>query len=64
MLEFTDNGMYCPRADLYIDPWKPVKTAEITHGHSDHARPGNDQHCSHSDTAAIVQLRLGEAIDV
>lgn len=64
MLEFTDNGMYCPRADLYIDPWKPVKTAVITHGHSDHARPGNDHYICHSDTAAILQLRLGEAIDV
>ncbi|MEM8743406.1 MAG: DNA ligase-associated DEXH box helicase, partial [Pseudomonadota bacterium] len=41
LLEFTDKGIYCPRADVYIDPWKPVDRALITHGHADHARPGH-----------------------
>lgn len=35
-LEFTDRGIYCPKSDVYIDPWKPVARALITHGHADH----------------------------
>jgi putative mRNA 3-end processing factor len=41
LLEFTDKGIYCAKADVYIDPWKPVKNAIITHGHADHSRFGN-----------------------
>lgn len=40
VLEFTDRGIYCPAADVYLDPWKPVDRAVITHGHADHARWG------------------------
>jgi len=64
MLEFTDKGIYCPQAELYIDPWKPVKNAIITHGHSDHARMGSGHYICHQDTKAILQLRLGEEIAV
>ena len=43
LLTFTDRGIYCPGGDFYIDPWRPVARALITHGHADHARPGQDQ---------------------
>ncbi|WP_057936172.1 ligase-associated DNA damage response exonuclease [Algoriphagus resistens] len=64
MLEFTEKGIYCPRADVYIDPWKPVKNALITHGHSDHARFGNGHYLCHQDTLTILRLRLGPDISV
>lgn len=64
MLQFTDHGIFCPQADLYIDPWRPVKNAVITHGHSDHARPGNGRYLCHQDTKPILQLRLGSDIEV
>lgn len=35
------EGLYCPPGDFYIDPWRPVERAVITHGHGDHARTGN-----------------------
>ena len=41
LLEFTSNGIYCSKADVYLDPWRGVKKAIITHGHSDHARWGS-----------------------
>jgi hypothetical protein len=41
LLTFTDRGIYCPAGDFHIDPWRPVDRALITHGHSDHARPGH-----------------------
>lgn len=46
--------------DFYIDPWKPVERAIITHGHSDHAYPGHTYYLCHIHTKPILQLRLGE----
>jgi len=64
MLEFTAKGIYCRQADVYIDPWKPVKNAIITHGHSDHARSGNERYLCHHYTVNILKLRLGADIQV
>ncbi|MEM6541994.1 MAG: DNA ligase-associated DEXH box helicase, partial [Bacteroidota bacterium] len=36
LLRFTENGIYCEAAGVYLDPWKPVDKAIISHGHSDH----------------------------
>jgi len=59
LLEFTDRGIYCEAADVYLDPWKPVKKALITHGHSDHSRPGNGEYISHKNNIPIITHRLG-----
>ena len=40
VLTFTENGIYCRAGDFYIDPWRSVGRALITHGHADHARSG------------------------
>lgn len=59
LLEFTPKGIYCPQADVYIDPWKPVKRALITHGHADHARWGSKYYlCTHL-ARPVIQYRLG-----
>jgi putative mRNA 3-end processing factor len=60
LIDFTDKGLYCPAGNFYIDPWKPVDHAVITHGHSDHARWGNKHYLSHEHTRPILQLRLGD----
>jgi putative mRNA 3-end processing factor len=54
-------GLYCVPGDFHIDPHAPVARAVITHGHSDHARPGHGAVLATSDTLAIMRLRLGEA---
>lgn len=59
LIEFTDKGLYCRAGDFYIDPWKPVDKAVITHGHSDHARWGSKFYLCHHDTKPILQQRLG-----
>lgn len=64
LLQFTDRGIYCPAGDFYIDPWKPVDRAVITHAHSDHARWGNKQYLCHTDSVPLLQLRLGQDISV
>lgn len=67
LISFTDRGLYCNQGDFYIDPWKPVDRAIITHGHSDHAYQGHKYYLCHTYTKPILELRLGpnnyEAID-
>lgn len=60
LLQFTASGIYCPQADVYIDPWKPVRRAIITHAHSDHARSGSGHYLAHTDSASILRYRLGD----
>lgn len=60
LIEFTDKGLYCRKGDFYIDPWKPVNKAVITHAHSDHARWGNNSYLCHHFTKPLLQLRLGD----
>jgi putative mRNA 3-end processing factor len=59
LLEFNDRGIYCPQADVYIDPWKPVKRALITHGHGDHARAGSDHYLCTRSAHPVIRHRLG-----
>ncbi|KAA2218891.1 ligase-associated DNA damage response exonuclease [Maribacter flavus] len=60
LLEFTDKGIYCEKADVFLDPWKPVKKAIITHGHADHSRWGNKEYITHHRNIPIISHRLGD----
>lgn len=53
-------GLYCPLADIHVDPVRPVPRALITHGHSDHARAGHGAVLATRETLAIMALRYGE----
>ncbi|HEY0275271.1 MAG TPA: ligase-associated DNA damage response exonuclease [Paenirhodobacter sp.] len=56
----TDAGLYCAPGDFYIDPLRPVPRALITHGHSDHARPGHAAVMATRQTLEIMAIRYGE----
>ncbi len=60
MIEFTDKGLYCRKGNFYIDPWKPVEYAVITHAHSDHARWGSQRYLCHHLTLPLLRARLGD----
>ncbi|MCS6979912.1 MAG: ligase-associated DNA damage response exonuclease [Flavobacteriales bacterium] len=62
LIERRPEGLYVPAADVYIDPWRPVEKAIITHAHSDHARPGHRAYLAHPVTAAVLRARLGAHI--
>ena len=55
----TANGLYCPPGDFYVDPWQPVQTAVITHGHGDHLRYGSARYILARPGAGIARQRLG-----
>ena len=60
LLEFTNKGIYCKLAKVYLDPWKPVDKAIISHGHADHSRWGHKQYITHLRNVPIISHRLGE----
>lgn len=60
LLIFNKNGIYCPLADIYIDPWRKVDKALITHAHSDHSRGGNKQYIATKLSIPIMRHRLGD----
>ncbi|MEM7441591.1 MAG: ligase-associated DNA damage response exonuclease [Pseudomonadota bacterium] len=62
VLKFTDDGIYCPAGDFYIDPWRPVDRALITHGHSDHARWGMRRYLATEAAAPVIRHRLGDIV--
>lgn len=63
-LRLTDAGLFCPAADVHIDPWRPVDRAIITHAHSDHARPGCGGYLCAPTCEPLLRARLGQTIRV
>ncbi|MES1258365.1 MAG: ligase-associated DNA damage response exonuclease [Acidobacteriota bacterium] len=59
LLRVDQDGLWCEAGGFYIDPWNPVPKALITHGHSDHARPGSGAYLCAAPSVPILQLRLG-----
>lgn len=55
----TERGLFCEPAGVYIDPARPVDRAIITHGHSDHARPGHGAVLATAETIEIMKTRIG-----
>jgi putative mRNA 3-end processing factor len=54
------GGLYCEPGGFFIDPTRAVDRAVITHGHGDHARPGNAHVLATPETIAIMGARYGE----
>jgi putative mRNA 3-end processing factor len=57
----TPAGLYCEPGGFHIDPLQPVPCAVVSHGHSDHARPGSERVLATPATIAIMRSRHGEA---
>ncbi len=53
------QGLYCPPGDFYIDPWRPVDRAVITHAHADHARRGHGHYLAVGSAEPVMRARLG-----
>lgn len=62
LIQFTSNGPYCPDGDFYIDPYRRVHKALITHGHADHARRGMGSYLAHKHNKGILQARLDSTL--
>jgi len=74
-MTLTKSGLYCARGDFYVDPWRPVARAVITHAHADHAYRGSRSYLVTKEgeglarirldpTATISTLKYGETLDI
>jgi putative mRNA 3-end processing factor len=59
LLVMTAAGLHCEIGDFYIDPWRPVGRAVITHAHGDHARWGSDAYLCADEGERVLRTRLG-----
>jgi putative mRNA 3-end processing factor len=60
-IKTTAAGLYVEPGDFHIDPLQPVPRAVVTHGHADHARPGNARVLATAATIALMRMRHGAA---
>jgi putative mRNA 3-end processing factor len=58
----TPQGLFVEPGNFFIDPTRPVERAVVTHGHADHARPGNAHVLATPETVAIMQARYGDGV--
>lgn len=59
-LEVRAQGLFVRPGGFFVDPTRPVDLAAVTHGHSDHARPGHGTVLATAATLDIMTLRLGD----
>ena len=59
LLEVTRAGLYCAAGDFFVDPWRRVERAVITHAHADHARSGCGRYLCASPGKPVLRTRMG-----
>lgn len=59
LLQLTNAGLWCEAADVYIDPWRAVDRAIVTHAHSDHLRAGSQHYLVAAPGVPVAKHRLG-----
>lgn len=64
LLTRTDSGLFCEAGNFFVDPWRPVDRAVITHAHADHARPGMASYLAAKPGASILRRRVGDQASI
>jgi len=64
LIEVTEAGLYCPRGDFHVDPWRRVSRAVITHAHADHARWGCDRYLCAAPGKTVLRTRRGAGVTI
>jgi putative mRNA 3-end processing factor len=59
LVEVTEAGLYCRQGDCFVDPWRPVPRAIITHAHADHARRGCGRYLCAAPGKLVLRSRMG-----
>ena len=63
VIEPTKRGLFCAAGNFYIDPWRAVDRAVVTHAHSDHARAGCRHYLCSESGLGVLQQRVGTKAD-
>ncbi len=59
LLRLTGYGLYCAEGDFYVDPWRKVERAVVTHGHTDHVCRGCGRYLTAAPGKSVLRARLG-----
>ena len=60
LISLTARGLHCKQGDFYIDPWKPVSRAVVTHAHADHTYRGSQKYLVPKAGEWVSRIRIGE----
>ena len=60
LISLTARGLYCKPGNFYVDPWKPVRRAVVTHAHADHSYRGNEHYLVPKEGELISRIRIGD----
>ena len=58
------QGLYCEPANVWIDPYKPVEKAIITHAHADHFTLGCREYICSIETGLLLRNRFGSNLNL
>lgn len=58
------EGLFCPAGNFFIDPWRPVERAVLTHAHADHARSGHRHILCAQRGLPVFRSRLGPDVSL
>ena len=64
LITYKSHGLYCEPAKTWIDPYKPVEKAIITHAHSDHFTHGCKEYICSIETGLLLKKRFGKNINL
>ncbi|WP_309382889.1 ligase-associated DNA damage response exonuclease [Cerasicoccus frondis] len=64
LIQPNQNGLFCEVGGFYIDPWRSVERAVITHAHSDHARSGSRAYLCSRRGEGVLRHRIGSAAPI
>jgi Predicted exonuclease of the beta-lactamase fold involved in RNA processing len=64
LIKLTKSGLHCAQGDFYIDPWRPVAKAVITHAHADHAYRGSRSYLVTREGEGLARIRLDPEADI
>jgi putative mRNA 3-end processing factor len=63
-LAAADSGLYCRGGDFYIDPWRPVPYAVVTHANCGHVSDGCGRYLSTVEGEPLLRMRFGPAAEI
>ncbi|MGE3180075.1 MAG: ligase-associated DNA damage response exonuclease [Phycisphaerae bacterium] len=64
LVQVTADGLFCPLGDFFIDPWRPVAAAVVTHAHADHATRGCGGYLTSEDGQHVLRARMDIAAKI
>lgn len=63
-LRLTDRGLFCEAGDFFVDPWKPVDRAIITHAHADHACRSCNRYLTSREGEHVLRARMDRGAEI